>query len=483
MIRKSQLLKKGLQFGAVLAALGVGGLLGQTAENLNLTLGKSLVIEYPSDVREIKIGDTSVIDGSPVTTREIVLDGKGVGTTTMIVWNKTGQRTFYNVNVEMNLEPLRRLLKDSFPNEVIDVHSARDTVTLTGSVSSKDVFDRAGAMASSQSKTVVNNLLVHDGPMEKQILLRVRFAELDREKELQFGVNLLAGPGGNAIGAGTGQFSSGALNGTLTIPASAAGGSTTSTGTSATGVGASSTGGTTASTVGNAVTYTISQMLNIFALDPKLNLGAFIKALENENILEILAEPNLVTTNGKEASFLVGGTFPVPVVQGGATAGAVTVQFKEYGIKLRFTPVITSNGTIKMHLFQDVSTLDLTNAVVLNGFTIPALSNRTTETDVELGEGQSFVVAGLINNQESNNLSKVPGLANIPILGALFKSKDDKVQRTELILVVTPEITMPLGPNDPRPDLYMPKDFLKRLDPKDLPKTTTKKGSKPANQQ
>ncbi len=483
MIRKSQLLKKGLQFGAVLAALGVGGLLGQTAENLSMTLGKSLVIEYPSDVREIKIGDTSVIDGSPVTTREIVLDGKGVGTTTMIVWNKTGQRTFYNVNVELNLEPLRRLLKESFPNEAIDVHSARDTVTLTGSVSSKDVFDRAGAMAASQSKTVVNNLLVHDGPMEKQILLRVRFAELDREKEVQFGVNLLAGPGGNAIGAGTGQFNSGSLAGTLTVPASAAGGSSTSTGTSASGLGSSSTGGTSSSTTGNAVTYTISQMLNIFALDPKLNLGAFVKALQNENILQILAEPNLVTSNGKDASFLVGGQFPVPVVQGGATAGAVTVQFKEYGIKLRFTPLITSNGTIKMHLFQDVSTLDLTNAVVLNGFTIPALSNRTTETDVELGEGQSFVVAGLINNQEQNALSKVPGLASIPILGALFKSKDDKVQRSELILVVTPEITMPLGPNDPRPEIYMPHDFLKRLDPKDLPKTTTKKGSKPANQQ
>src|SRR6202042_407770 len=161
------------------------------------------------------------------------------------------------------------------------------------------------------------------------------------------------------------------------------------------------------SALGNAATYTISQMLNIFALDPKLNLGAFIKALENENILEILAEPNLVTSNLKEASFLVGGQFPVPVVQGGATAGAVTIQFKEYGIKLNFLPAITPNNTIKMHLRQDVSTLDYSNAVVLNGFTIPALSSRTAETDVELGEGQSFVVAGLINNQESNNLSKV----------------------------------------------------------------------------
>jgi pilus assembly protein CpaC len=482
MIRNSHLLKKGARCGVVLAALGVGGLLGQTAENLNMTLGKSLVIEYPSDVREIKIGDTAVVDGSPVTTREIVLDGKGVGTTTMIVWNKTGQRTFYNVNVELNLEPLRRLLRESFPNETIDVHSARDTVTLTGIVPNKDIFDRVGAMAASQSKTVINNLQIREGPMDKQILLRVRFAELDREKELQFGVNLLAAPGGNAIGAGTSQFSSGSLAGTLTIPSSASGGSTSSTGSASSGAGGTSSGGSTASTIGNAATYTISQMLNIFALDPKLNLGAFIKALQNENILQILAEPNLVTSNGKEASFLVGGEFPVPVVQGGATAGAVTVQFKQYGIKLNFKPEITYNNTIKMHLRQEVSTIDLSNAVVLNGFTIPALASRTAETDVELGEGQSFVVAGLVSNQEQNALSKVPGLASIPILGALFKSKDDKVQRQELIMVVTPEITMPLGPNDPRPEIFMPKDFLVRLDPKDVPKSaTTKKGSKPAN--
>ena len=146
-----------------------------------------------------------------------------------------------------------------------------------------------------------------------------------------------------------------------------------------------------------------------------------------------------MTTDRKEASFLVGGQFPVPVVQGGATAGAVTVQFKEYGIKLNFLPAITSNNTIKMHLRQEVSTLDLTNAVVLNGFTIPALAARTAESDVELGDGQSFVVAGLINNQETNALSKVPVLGNLPILGALFKSKDDNVQRLELIMV-TPVI-------------------------------------------
>ncbi len=206
-----------------------------------MTVGKSVVIEYPSDVRQINISDPDVVDGSPVTTREILLNGKGVGNTTLIMWNRTGQRTFYNVNVEMNLEPLRRMLKESFPNETIDVHSSRDTVTLTGMVSNKDVAERATAMAAAQSKTVVNNLMLRDPGMEKQILLRVRFAELDREKEVQFGVNLLAAPGNNAIGAGTGSPSAYSLSGSLTVPPQSAGSSSTSSSSSATGAGAAST--------------------------------------------------------------------------------------------------------------------------------------------------------------------------------------------------------------------------------------------------
>jgi|SRR5579871_1218749 len=480
MIRNSHLLlKRGVQCVAILAALGTGALLAQSGEELRLTQGKSVIIDYPTDFDQVATTNPDVLDTSAITKRQLLLNAKGLGSTTMIVWSKGGERTFYNVNVEMNLDPLRRILKDSFPKENVEIHSSRDTITLNGTVSSRDIADRAGALAASQSKTVVNNLLVN-GPMDKQILLRVRFAELDREKEMQFGVNLLAAPGNNMIGAGTGQFSSGGVTGTLTVPPTAAGTTTSNSGSSTSGAGGASSGGTTSSAVANAATYTISQMLNIFALDPKLNLGAFIKALENENILEILAEPNLVTTDRKEASFLVGGQFPVPVVQGGATAGAVTVQFKEYGIKLNFLPAITTNNTIKMHLRQEVSTLDLAHAVVLNGFTIPALASRTAESDVELGDGQSFVVAGLINNQETNQLSKVPVLGNLPILGALFKSKDDVNLRQELIMLVTPEITMPLGPNDPRPDIYMPKDFLKKLDPKDLQaKNGKKKTSNP----
>ena len=351
-------------FTAALLGLAASRFQAQSAEDLRITVGKSIVIDYPGDIRQISTSNPEVVDASPVTTREILMSGKGLGSATMVVWSKADQRMFYNVTVELNLEPLRRILQETFPDEKIDIHSSRDSVSLNGMVSSKDVADRAVALAATFAKTVVNNLQVAAGAIEKQILLRVKFAELDRSRAQQFGVNFLSTGALNTIGAiSTGQFNSGAV-----VP----------------GVGAAPT------------TLTISDALNIFAFRPDLNIGAFIKDLETENVLQILAEPNLVTTNGKEANFLVGGEFPVPILQGGANSGAVTIQFKEFGIRLLFTPVMTGNKTIKLALRQEVSTIDFANAVSLQGFLIPALSTRRAETNVELSEGQTFVVAGLM---------------------------------------------------------------------------------------
>lgn len=419
----------------------------QAAEELRLTIGKSVVIDYPSDIRQIATSNPDILDYNAVTTREILLHGKALGTATMVVWSKSGQRTFYNCTVDLNLDPLRRMLKETFPNDDIQVRSSRDTLSLNGSVRTKDEGDRVVAVAGGFAKTVINNLGVNVGMAEKQILLRVKFAELDRVREVQYGVNLLGAPGGTLVGGTTGQFASTAVSGAAQVPNNG----------------------------GSIAVATITQALSLFAFDPKLNLGAFLKALESQSILQTLAEPNLVTTSGKEASFLVGGEFPVPVVQGGSGAGSVTVQFKEFGIRLRFTPVLTDHKTIKMHLNQEVSTLDPADGVTLNGFVIPAMSTRRAETDVELGEGQSFVVAGLVSNAESDTFTKIPILGNLPIIGYLFKSKDEKKNRTDLVVLVTPEVTEPLGPNDPKPSVYMPKDFLVRLDPKDMPQPTSKR--------
>ena len=422
--------------------LGAATAFAQSAEELRLTVGKSVVIDYPSDIRQISTSSPDIVDASPVTTREILLHAKGLGNATLVVWSKTGERTFYNVTVDLNLDSLRKILKDSFPNEQIVPESSRDSLTLNGKVSSKEVADRAIAQASTFAKTVVNNLELGTPPVEKQVLLRVRFAELDRSLAEEYGVNWFSQAGQ------TGFYTS-----TQQSPIS----STTNSGQNVLSIGSA---------------------LNIFAFNPKLNLGAFLQALQSENILQILAEPNLVTTNGKEAYFLVGGEFPVPVLQGGGNAGSVTVQFKEFGIRLRFTPVITGNHTIKLHLTQEVSTLDAANGVTFNGFVIPAIATRRAETDVELGEGQSFVVAGLLDNRDTESFSKLPFLGDIPVLGALFKSKTSKKSRTDLVMLVTPEVTQPLGPNDPRPEIAFPKDFLMRLTQADMQNAKNKAGKK-----
>lgn len=409
------------------AGVAVRALRAQSGtQDLKLTVGKSVVIDYPSDIGRISTSNPETVDAVPITAREILINAKANGQATLVVWSKSGERSFFAVNVDQNLEPIQQLLKQTFPNENIEVRAARDSASLNGRVSSQAVADRAMAMVVPLVKSVVNNMQVATPPIEKQIVLHVKFAQLDRIRAEQLGVNILSTGAANTPGSiSTGQFSSGALNnvkGTI--------------------------GGSLA---GTATNFTISDALNIFAFRPDLNLAVAVKALQTNNVLQILAEPNLVTTNGKEASFLAGGEFPVPVLQGGGNAGAVTIQFREFGIRLNFIPLYTGNGTIKMHLKQEVSTIDLNNAVVFSGFTIPALATRRVETDVELGEGQSFAIAGLLDERAQEQLSRIPGLASIPILGYLFKSKAQQKTKSELVVLVTPEAIMPFNAGDVKP--------------------------------
>ena len=399
-------------------------------EDLRVTVNKSLVIDYPADISRISTSNPEVVDAVPATSREFLLHGKGHGSATVVVWAKTGLRTMYNVTVEHNLDPIKRLLKDTFPNENIGLVAGRDSITLIGTVSGKDVADRALAIATPLAKTVVSNLALTASPVAKQIILKVRFAELDRTVAQQFGVNFFStGAGGNLGTVGTQQF-----------------------------------GGTRLDNDGK---FTISDALNVFAFRPDLNLGALVKALQAQGVLQILAEPNLVTTNGKEASFLVGGEFPVPVLQGGGNAGAVTIQFREFGIRLLFKPDITENNTIKLYVKPEVSTIDLANAVTFSGFTIPALATRRMETNIELGAGQSFVIAGLIDDRVTENFNKIPGLANIPILGTLFRSRSQNRSKSELVIIVTPEVVIPLNATDAKPEPAWLKDFLPNKHPGD----------------
>lgn len=411
------------------------------AEDLKITVGKSIVLDYPTDISRISTSNPDIVDAVAVSTREVLLHGKSHGASTIVIWSKTGQRAFYNVSVEHNLEPIRKILKDTFPDEDIQVKSARDSVSINGTVSNQGISDRAAALTASLAKTVVNNLQIRPSPVEKQILLRVKFAEVDRNYSQSFAVNLV---------------STGALNtpGSVTTGQLAAPRPSTIQGT---------IGGRTS---GTSSDFSLSDALNIFAFRPDLNLATTIRALQGRGALQILAEPNLVTTDGREASFLVGGEFPVPILQGGSNAGSVTIQFREFGIRLSFKPQLTPNKTLKMYVKPEVSSIDIANAVNFSGFRIPALSTRRIESNIELAPGQSFVIGGLIDERADESFSKIPGLASIPLLGTIFKSRAENRSKAELVVLVTPEVIDPLRPFDPKVIPQMPMKFLVPDSPK-----------------
>jgi len=413
---------------SLVAFCSVLSLSAQTSvEELNVTVGKSIVIDYPNDIARISTSDPNVVDAVAVSTREILLHAKAHGVSTVVVWAKSGERNFYNITVVHDVAPIRDLLAETFPGEDIEIQAARDSVTLTGTVSSQAVSDRAAALVASLSRTVVNNLALVPADVQTQILLRVKFAELDRRMADSFGVNLISTGALNTIGStSTGQFSPPTFE----------------------------------TRNGSGPEFKISDVLNVFAFRPDLNLAAFIQALQNQSMLQILAEPNLLTSDGQEASFLVGGEFPVPILQGGSNSGAVTVQFKEFGIRLTFTPELTAHDTIRLYVMPEVSTIDVTNAVVVSGFTIPALSTRRMETNIELGRGQSFVIGGLIDDRVQSTFNQIPGLSQIPVLGELFKSREKQKSKTELIVMVTPEIVEPLDDGEQGREIVMPEEFL-----------------------
>ncbi|MFM2125124.1 MAG: hypothetical protein RL328_1575 [Acidobacteriota bacterium] len=401
---------------AAAVVLGTATASAQSAEELRLTVGKSVVIDYPEDIRQISTTDPNILDASPITTREILLNAKGLGSATMVVWSSSNQRMFYNVTVELNTESLRRILRETFPKETIEVRSAGESVSLNGTVSTKEVSDRATALAAVTAKTVVNNLAVAPEKVGQQILLHVKFAQLDRSRAEQYGINFQSSGAFNFLGA---------LQ--------------------------------TAATSG-------PQLAGTFR---NINLSGQLKALQDRQVVQILAEPTLVTRDGKEGSFLVGGEIPVPVVQGGANTNAVTILYREYGIRLRYTPEVTANRTIKLALAQEVSSLDYVNTATIGNFVVPGLQTRRAETSVELGEGETFAVAGLLDSRDREIMAKIPGISSVPIIGNLFKNKQSLKTNQELIMLVTPEITMPLGPNDAKPEIAFPNEMMKPVTPEE----------------
>jgi len=406
---------------------------------LHILVNKSVVINTQAPVVRIMTGNPAAIDTVATTPTQIVVTGKSPGTSSLIIWDSPDRSQLLDVTVEPDVTSLRAAIERAYPGQQINVETEGGRIVLSGSVSAQRIADDAAKLAGLFSTQVVNSIVVPAAPpppRERQVMLEVKFAEVDRNKITQLGINLFSTGATNTIGTiTTQQFSPATIN---------------------------SVGGS------NIPAVTLSDLLNVFVFRPDLNLGLTIKDLEQRSLLQILAEPNLLALNGQKASFLAGGEFPVPIVQGGANAGAITIQFRQFGVKLDFVGTITDD-IVRLHVVPEVSTLDFANAVSVSGFSVPAFSTRRAETEIELRDGQSFGIAGLLDRRAQTQLNKMPGVGDIPIIGRLFTSKSINRGNTELIVLVTPRIVDPV--NAPAGAPQLPKYPMPLLDSPAFDKT------------
>jgi pilus assembly protein CpaC len=414
-----------------------------STNELSVTVGKSVLVDCAQPIQRVAVGVGDIAEASAISPTEIMVDGIAAGETSLIIWDIHGGRQFFNVTVRAqpvvtgdSLDAVRRELRSELPGQTIRVTFSNGSIYLRGTVSDLVSSSRAVQIASAAGKVV--NLLDVDVPKaEPQILIKVRFASVDRNKARQLGINLVNLGLGNAIGGvTTGQFSPPTVSG-----------------------GTSSGGAEGVSGVAGSASF--SNEFNLLAFFPGLGVGADISALETKGVVQVLAEPNVLATNGKEASFLAGGEFPYPVAQGtSGGAAAVTIEFKEYGIRINFIPTITPRGTIHLQVAPEVSALDYTNSATISGFQVPGITERRVNTEVELADGESFMIGGLLDKTTSDAFQKIPFLGDIPILGKLFQSELRTKNDTELIVVVTPEIVAPFAAGTAVPNPHYPTAFL-----------------------
>jgi pilus assembly protein CpaC len=381
---------------------------GENTAEVQLLVGRSTLLNIGSAITRVSLTSPTVADAMVTTPSQLLIHGKTAGTISMFVWDKAGGIKRYEVIVRRDLSQLVEQMKQLFPGEPIEVHSNGKDVVISGVVSSKYVVDKASDVAGGyveKKDDVVNLLRQAEGVASDQVMLRVRFAEVSRTAMTELGVNLLAS------GFKDGRWFGRTSTQQFAAPQWDQDGKTV-----------------------------FSDFLNLFLLDSKNNLSAVVKALQTKGLFQSLAEPNLIAENGKEASFLAGGEYPYPVVQGQSGGQTVTIQFKEFGVRLHFTPTIVGGDLVRLKVAPEVSSLDFANAVNISGFRVPAISTRRTETEVELQDGQTFAIAGLLNNTVTSQLQKIPGIGDIPILGYLFKSKAAQKDQTELVVMITPQI-------------------------------------------
>jgi pilus assembly protein CpaC len=358
---------------------------------ITLAQGTSGVIDYPGELTRVSVADPSVAEAVVLSPQEVLLNGIGLGTTSLFLWDSAGSRRLYSVEVTADVGTLQRYLDLLFPDEEIAVSAQGNTVMVSGRVSDAFVARRAIELAQGTGAVVLDNI---ETPAPSQILLEVRFAEISRDAIETLGNNLVRVVNPHELSAG-GRWEAG----------------TDSDG-----------------------------LLDLSLISNNAELMALIQALKTNGNYRSLAEPNLLALDGEEASFLAGGEFPFPSIQGSSANNAVTVEWREFGVRLNFTPRVTNIGNIRLSIAPEVSSLDFAGGLSMGGFQIPSILTRKAETEVELREGQHLAIAGLIDNTIQEN---VDFLGDIPVLGALFRSREMRQERTELLVIVTPKVIRP----------------------------------------
>ncbi len=377
------------------------GLLGQRVQTeseqvISVAKGKSALTLHGTALQRVTIADPEIAEPIVVSPRELLVNGKTIGTTSLIVWGEGGQATIYAIEVTADAAQIERQLRLLFPGSELEVTASGNNVILSGQVRDATIARRAVEIARTSGATVVNNLAA---PSAEQILLHVRFAEVTRTAAQQIGSSISA--------LNVGRLDPGVEGVDRTVE-------------------------------------TLSEgLIKLFLVGDNTSLEATIAALKSRGEFKSLAEPNLLALEGQEASFLAGGEFPFPVIQGASTGG-MTIVWKEFGIRLNFVPRVTNTGSIRLAVEPEVSSLDFANGLTISGFRIPSILSRRAKTEVELRPGQHLAIAGLLDNSILSKVEKIPILGDIPILGALFRSKDAKQNRTELLVIVTPHIVHPL---------------------------------------
>lgn len=381
---------------------------------LKLLMNKSSVLNTRSPYKRVSVGSPEIADVNTIGPANLLVTAKKPGVTQMIIWDDSERSQVIDLAVGIDLDALKEQYKKMFPSSKIQTELVNGQILLKGQVPSLVVAEQAVQLAQPYAPKVLNFLEVAGG---QQIMLQVRFAEVSRSATNALGVNFGITDGNMFFGNNVGAVSP------LGIFERAGGLSAANPAASVTQFGR--------------------------AVFGQMSLNYYIQALRQNNLLRVLAEPNLVATSGQEASFLAGGEFPIPVTQGGGTGAggtAVTVEYRSFGVKLVFVPVVLGDGKIRLKVAPEVSDLDFTTAVKFNGFVIPGLTQRKLQTTVEMTEGQTFALAGLLNNNVAATKDVTPLLGDLPVVGALFRSVRYQRKETELVVIVTPRLVEPLNP-------------------------------------